>query len=42
MANVSTVVAFAIWLVSRLISVDTEITEELRAKVVEIANKCPV
>ena len=27
---------------SRVISVDTEITEELRAKVVEIANKRPV
>jgi hypothetical protein len=36
---VSTVVAFAIWLISRVINVDTEITEELGAKVVEIANK---
>jgi hypothetical protein len=31
--------SYAIWLVSRVISVDTEITEELRAKVVEIVNK---
>jgi hypothetical protein len=38
-AIVSTVVAFAIWLISRVINVDTEITEELGAKVVEIANK---
>ena len=36
---VSTVVAFAIWLISRVINVVTEITEELGAKVVEIANK---
>jgi hypothetical protein len=28
-AIVSTVVVFAIWLISRVISVDTEITEEL-------------
>jgi hypothetical protein len=32
----------AIWLVSRVISVDTEIAEELRAKVVEIVNTRPV
>jgi hypothetical protein len=38
-AIVSTVVAFAIWLISRVINVDTEITEELGAKVVEIADK---
>jgi hypothetical protein len=31
--------AYAIWLVSRVISVDTEITGELRAKVGEIVNK---
>jgi hypothetical protein len=37
-AIVSTVVAFAVWLISRVISVDTEITEELQAKVVEIVN----
>jgi hypothetical protein len=42
MAIDSTVVAFAIWLISHVISVDREITEELRAKVVEIAKKCPV
>ena len=41
-AIVSTVVAFAVWLISRVISVDTEITEELQAKVVEIVNKRPV
>lgn len=41
-AIVSTVVAIAVWLISRVISVDTDITEELRAKVVEIVNKCPV
>jgi hypothetical protein len=41
-AIVSTVVAFAIWLISRVISVDTEVTEELRAKVVEVVNKRPV
>ena len=34
--------AYAIWLVSRVIGVDIEITEELRAKVVEIVNKRPV
>ena len=39
-ASVSTVVAFAIWLISRVNNVDTKITEELGAKVVEIANKC--
>jgi len=39
-ASVSTVVAFAIWLISRVDNVDTKITEELGAKVVEIANKC--
>jgi hypothetical protein len=33
--------AYAIWLVSRVISVDIEIAEELRAKVVEIVNKRP-
>jgi hypothetical protein len=38
-ATVSTVAAFAIWLISRVINVDTEITEKLGAKVVEIANK---
>ena len=38
-AIVSTVVAFAIWLISRVVNVDTKITEELGAKVVEIANK---
>jgi len=32
----------SIWLVSRVISVDTEIAEELRAKVVEIVNTRPV
>ena len=42
MVIVSTVVAFAVWLASRVIDVDTGITGELRAKVVEIANKCPV
>ncbi len=36
-AIVSTVVVLAIWLISCGISVDTEIAEELRAKVVEIA-----
>jgi hypothetical protein len=41
-AIVSTAVAYAIWLVSRVISVDTENTEELRATVVEIVNKRPV
>jgi Na+-transporting methylmalonyl-CoA/oxaloacetate decarboxylase gamma subunit len=41
-AIVSTVVAFAIWLISRVISVETEVTEELRAKVVEVVNKRPV
>ena len=38
-AIVSTVVAFAIWLISRVINVDAKSTEELGAKVVEIANK---
>ena len=38
-AIVSTVVAFAIWLISRVINVDTKITDELGTKVVEIANK---
>jgi putative redox protein len=27
---------------ARTIAVDTEVTEELRAKIIEIANKCPV
>jgi len=31
--------AYVIWLVSRVINVDTKITEELEAKVVEIADK---
>ena len=39
MEIVSSVVAFAIWLVSWVINVDTKITEEPGAKVVEIANK---
>ena len=39
MAIVSTVVAFAIGLISRVVNVDTKITEELGAKVVEIANE---
>jgi hypothetical protein len=38
-AIVSTVIAFAIWLIARVVNVDTKITEELGAKVVEIANK---
>jgi hypothetical protein len=38
-AIVSRVVAFAIWLGSWVINVDTKITEERGAKVVEIANK---
>jgi hypothetical protein len=33
------VVAFAFWSISRVINVDTKITEEPGAKVVEIANK---
>ena len=41
-AIVSTVVPFAMWVISRVISVDTEVTEELRAKVVEVVNKRPV
>ena len=38
-AIVSTVVAFAIWLISRVVNVDAKITEELGEKVVEIVNK---
>jgi cytoskeletal protein RodZ len=41
-AIVSTVFRLCNLLVSRVIGVDTEITEELRAKVVEIVNKRPV
>jgi hypothetical protein len=41
-AIVSTVFRLCNLLVSRVIGVDTEITEELRAEVVEIVNKRPV
>jgi hypothetical protein len=41
-AIASPVIAFAVWLISRVINVNTEITQELRAKVIEIANMCPV
>jgi hypothetical protein len=38
-AIVSTAFAYVIWLVSRVINVETKIAEELGAKLVEIANK---